>query len=187
MEKFIKDFARSLTNINFSQYDKCYLIEAEAIFYAGKNKKTSKTEVSISKDTHRMSVINSRKYSQNNELTAEMKIVLLKKELNLFHSSINKNEVHKEKQYWRSFSRKEILDFSKETNDKNSIHLTEKPIVQGLMIFMHLCSEDIIHADIKFLNKIFCDEKIYLSKEDNLIIGYVNDIICFKCIIKSSK
>ena len=65
MEKFIKDFARSLTNINFSQYDKCYLIEAEVVFYAEKNTKPSHTEVSISKETHRMSVIHSRKYSQN--------------------------------------------------------------------------------------------------------------------------
>lgn len=187
MEKFIKDFAKSFSNTSISQYDKCYLIEAEVIFYARRNKKCILSEVSISKNTSRISSINSRKYAQNNELIAKMDILLLKKELNLSPSAIKKAEIYEEKQYWRSFSRKEILQFSQETNDKNSIHLTDRPVVQGLMILTHLCNENIISAKIKFINKILCDEKIYLSQKDDLIIGYVNNIICFKCVIKSNK
>ena len=80
-------------------------------------------------------------------------------------------------------SKEEIVEFSKYTNDKNLIHLEDKPIVQGLIILMDLSKliKESNKITIKFINPIYSNEDIYIKKEHNAILGYVNNVLCFKC------
>ena len=48
---------------------------------------------------------------------------------------------------------------------------------------MHLSSlvKKVSEITIKFINPIYSEEDIYIKKEKNIILGYVNNILCFKC------
>ena len=90
-------------------------------------------------------------------------------------------------EFWQTISKEEIVEFSKYTNDKNLIHLEDKPIVQGLMILMDLSKliKESKEITIKFINPIYSNEDIYIKNEHNAILGYVNNVLCFKCNFKN--
>ncbi len=54
---------------------------------------------------------------------------------------------------------------------------------QGLIILMHLSSlvRRLSEVTIKFINPIYSNEDIYIKKEPDTILWYVNNVLCFKC------
>lgn len=93
-------------------------------------------------------------FSAANNLKAENKPVQ--------ESSLPENVV-----FWNSFSRKEVLEFSQRTGDKNSIHLEKQPVVQGLLLMQQLFFklDEPRLLDLRFFSPVHSDEKIYLKKE----------------------
>ncbi len=68
---------------------------------------------------------------------------------------------------WRSFSKEEVEDFARATGDFNPIHLTETPVVQGLLIFLEL-GRTLGYPDflsVKFRSPVHAGIPIYLKEE----------------------
>ena len=68
--------------------------------------------------------------------------------------------------YWTTFSREQVLQFSRITGDDNRIHLTDHPVVQGLMLWRELCL--LWHPrflSIAFHHPVFAGQEIYLEEE----------------------
>ena len=178
MEKYIKDFAKSLTLTDEKEYEECYMIRASLTIYEKLINGQVSMEVSKIRDNRRVSIIQSRMYSSN-KLISVMSIEVIKSISKHYDISRKNNNVTGK--FWRKFTRSEVIDFSRDTKDKNKIHLMDKPVVQGLLIMSYLCDENIKTAEIKFIHEIYCDEDIYIFKDNNIIYGYVNNILCFKC------
>ena len=173
LDYMIKDFARSLTKIDDEKYRKCYMVKAKLQIFNSCNEKYD-YKVHVEKSNYRFSKIISEAYS-NNILMARLTINLVN-----FKDSNGKFTTRKEERidslgFWKTISKEEIVEFSKYTNDKNLIHLNDKPIVQGLIILMYLSRlvKGLSEITIKFINPIYSDEDIYIKKEQDTILGYV--------------
>ena len=69
--------------------------------------------------------------------------------------------------YWTSFSRQQVTEFSRITGDDNRIHLTEHPVVQGLMLWRELCVFlQPRFISIAFHHPVIAGEKIYFKEEE---------------------
>lgn len=88
--------------------------------------------------------------------------------------------------FWRKISKEEVYKFSKLTGDENYIHLTSKPVVQGMFLLNEVIKEisNFKELEIKFINPIFADEEIFLQKGEESILAYSNNKLCFKIIFK---
>jgi hypothetical protein len=177
----IKDLAKALTKIDEERYRKCYMVKAKLQKFNSCDEKYS-YKVNVEKSNHRFSKIISEAYLSNT-LIAKLTIDLLN-----FKDSKGKFETREEEildslEFWTTISKEEIAEFSQYTNDINLIHLDDKPIVQGLIILMHLTNlvKELSEITIKFINPIYSEEDIYIKKEKDAILGYVNNILCFKC------
>lgn len=181
MEGFvIKQFARSLTIINDQKYDECYMAKAKFEIFNTCNKEYNYV-VRIEKSNHRLSVIKSEGYL-NNVLIGRLTVYLVTN-YNIKKANTNKEDKVQNLKFWRIISKEEVYDFSKYTNDINSIHLNSNPIVQGMFIMMNL-NTLIKHfkvMEVKFNNPIYADQSIYINILKNNILGYSNNEICFKC------
>lgn len=181
----IKNFAKSLTEVEEERYRKCYIIKANLQVFSVCNEKYD-YKIYIEKTNHRFSEIISEGYF-NNFLMSKLTIYLVD-----FKTSKEKLIPREEKiisslEFWNNISKEKIVEFSKYTNDKNLIHLEDKPIVQGLMILMELAKliKESNEITIKFIRPIYSDEDIYIKNEHNAILGYVNNVLCFKCNFKN--
>lgn len=85
---------------------------------------------------------------------------------------------------WRSFSKEEIGEFSHTTGDTNSIHLTENPVVQGLFILKELFNTAKTNKiEIKYVHPVYGNDPVYILREENIIKGFSNGVLCFQAII----
>ncbi|WP_446899304.1 hypothetical protein ACSVC9_05310 [Clostridium sp. LBM24168] len=93
----------------------------------------------------------------------------------------NRGDFRQEGSFWHSFSKQDIADFSHTTGDTNSIHLTENPIVQGLLILKELCSISKVHKiEVKYIHPIYGDNPVYIKRSQSIIEGFSKGILCFK-------
>jgi len=177
----VKDFARALTKINEERYRKCYMVKAELQKFISCDKKYS-YKVHVEKSNYRFSKIISEAYLSNT-LMAKLTIDLIDFKDTNVKFKIREEENLDSLEFWTTISNEEVVEFSKYTNDINLIHLDDKPIVQGLIILMHLSSliGRLSELTIKFINPIYSNEDIYIKKEHDTILGYVNNVLCFKC------
>ena len=177
----IKDFARALTKIDEERYRKCYMVKAKLQKFNSCDEKYS-YKVHVEKSNYRFSKIISEAYS-NNTLMAKLTIDLVNFKDSSGKSKTKEEEILDSLEFWTTICKEEIVEFSKYTNDINLIHLKDKPIVQGLIILMHLSNlvKGLSEITIKFINPIYSEEDIYIKKEKNTILGYVNNMLCFKC------
>ena len=177
----VKDFARALTKINEERYRKCYMVKAELQKFISCDKKYS-YKVHVEKSNYRFSKIISEAYLSNT-LMAKLTIDLIDFKDTNVKFKIREEENLDSLEFWTTISKEEIVEFSQYTFDINLIHLDDKPIVQGLIILMHLANlvKGLSEITIKFINPIYSEEDIYIKKEKNTILGYVNNILCFKC------
>lgn len=85
---------------------------------------------------------------------------------------------------WRYFSKEEIAEFSHTTGDTNSIHLTDNPVVQGLLILKELCETTQANKiEVKFIHPVYGNNPVYILNDDNTIKGFSNDILCFQATL----
>lgn len=187
VDYFIKDFAKSLTQISDERYKRCYIFKLKLENFKAIEEKCF-YKVNIEKANYRFSKIVSEAYYNNN--------LLSKLTIDLVHYKAIKEEIKvikKEKidflEYWMTISKDEVYEFNKYTNDINYIHMLDKPIVQGLLILMHLSEliKEFKAITIKFIRPIYSEEDIYIKKEEDKILGYVKNILCFKCSFIENK
>lgn len=187
VDYFIKDFAKSLTQISDERYKRCYMLKLKLEIFNAIEEKCS-YKVNIEKINYRFSKIVSEAYSEDN--------LLSKLTIDLFHYKDIKEEHNTRKEekidileYWITISKEEVYEFSKYTKDINYIHILDKPIVQGLLILMQLFAliNDPKIITIKFIRPIYSDEDIYIKKEKDKILGYVKNKLCFKCSFIDNK
>ena len=88
--------------------------------------------------------------------------------------------------FWNKISKEEVYKFSKLIGDENYIHLTNKPVVQGMFLLNEIIKEicNFKELEIKFTKPIFADEEIFLQKGEESILAYSNNKLCFKIIFK---
>lgn len=90
---------------------------------------------------------------------------------------------------FRSFGKEEVYEFSSKVKDTNSIHLTHKPVVQGMFLFGELMKyiryPD--NATIKYSNPILAGNMIYLKEGKDILKGFSNEVLCFEMKYKYYK
>jgi hypothetical protein len=187
VDYFIKDFAKSLTQINDERYKRCYILKLKLEKFKAIEEKCS-YKVNIEKDSYRFSEIVSEAYYHNN-LLSKLIIDLLHYKDDKEKFKVRREEKIDFLEYWMTISKEEIYEFNKYTNDINYIHTLDKPIVQGLLILMHLSVliKEFKVITIKFIRPIYSEEDIYIKKEKDNILGYVKNILCFKCSFIENK
>ncbi|AZV57794.1 MaoC family dehydratase [Clostridium sp. AWRP] len=135
----------------------------------------------IMKRNRRLCIINCSGYV-NNEVVETLTVYLM---MNAVVKEATQLEPIKDVgTLWRNFSKEEIVDFSHLTGDINSIHLTENPVVQGLLILKELC--DTIQTneiEVKYVHPVYGGNPVYIKYEENLIEGFSNGILCFKATL----
>lgn len=86
-----------------------------------------------------------------------------------------------EEEVWRCFGKEDVYRFSKMTGDRNSIHLTGKPIVQGLFILKELCKQLAAQEiEVRYLEPIYGEDEVYLEVKENSFQGMSRGKLCFK-------
>ncbi len=171
---------RALSSLNGEQYTEPYIAKAKFERYGNLVGKGTHTNMKVEKEKAKFVLIIIDLY--DNE------IVLARLRITLFlHATENLDvTVHhsmpKDAQVWRSFTKEAIYAFSKEANDANPIHLTERPIVQGLLLLRTLANYfgDIHSLEMKFIKPLYADQIVYLQKRNGSFIGYNEQEMIFK-------
>lgn len=75
---------------------------------------------------------------------------------------VEKAEYENEEPF-HTFSKEEVYSFSKETGDENKIHLTDHPVVQGMLLLRTAaCKLDkLVRLDVKFVEPSYAEEELY--------------------------
>lgn len=82
---------------------------------------------------------------------------------------------------WRSFSREEIVRFSRENGDRNPIHLTEIPVVQGMLLFSELLKiTGWTGAECRFFYPVLAGQTVFLEMDCDVLQGSTE---CGRCLI----
>lgn len=135
----------------------------------------------VIKSSNKLSVVSCSGYA-NNEIAEKLTVTLIMNAT--VKEDINKEIYSDLGSPWYTFSKAEITDFSYITGDKNSIHLSEKPVVQGLFILKKLF--ELIHKneiEVKYTYPVYGDNPVYLKYEENHITGYSNNRLCFRAVV----
>lgn len=80
---------------------------------------------------------------------------------------------------FHTFSKKEVYSFSRETGDENKIHLTDHPVVQGMLLVRTAAckQEGLARLDVKFTEPCYAEEELYwgFNGRENVLYadGYV--------------
>lgn len=63
---------------------------------------------------------------------------------------------------FHTFSKEEVYSFSRETGDENKIHLTDHPVVQGMLLLRTAACrhEDLRRLDVKFTEPSYAGEEL---------------------------
>lgn len=149
------------------------------LFQSKIGNETYKNEVV--KSSKMLCVINCSGYI-NNEIVETLTVYLI---MNATIKEGIQTEISEDSQIsWHTFSKEEIADFSHRTGDTNSIHLTENPVVQGLLILEKLCdSTQANEIEVKYSYPVYGCNPVYLKYEKNLITGFSNNALCFRATL----
>lgn len=148
-------------------------------FQSNMNSITYKNEVI--KNSSKLSVVSCSGYA-NNEIAEKLTVTLI---MNAKVKEDIDKEIYSDFGHlWYTFSKEEITDFSYMTGDKNSIHLSENPVVQGLFILKKLCVlTQANEIEVKYTYPVYGETPVYLKHEENHILGYSNNRLCFRAVV----
>lgn len=181
-EKDMIQLAKAFSELKDEKYNNSYISKIKLEQY-GKIRNTP-CHVIIEKETSRFLIISSNMYDDNDQIVAKLSMTLF---LNVVVSNLTETSIiPKEVVPWKTFSKQEIYDFSKAVGDANTIHLTEKPVVQGLLILKNI--QESIEAfntiEIKFTKPIYAGNPIYIESNGKNLTGYSNHVKVFQAVIK---
>lgn len=135
----------------------------------------------IVKSNKRLCVINCNGYV-GNEIVETLTVYLM---MNVTVKESAATEIIEDEGIlWHNFSKEEIADFSHLTGDTNSIHLTENPVVQGLLILKELCdTTKSNHIEVKYVHPVYGENSVYIKHDGNTIMGYSDQALCFQAAL----
>lgn len=89
---------------------------------------------------------------------------------------------------WYTFSKEEIADFSHTTKDTNSIHLTDHPVVQGLLLLKKMAERydeftSYKKIDMKFHYPVYGENPVLLKQDGNKFSAYSDNVLCYETSI----
>ena len=171
-ESILLPYAKTLTTIELP-LGGCYLLAKCSFFYEGPAEKYS---VGLPRQHSSISVTEITGWDSADQVCGKLVAMLAP----LKRQPAKKGESPVGAEYWRAFSRDEVLEFSRITNDKNPIHFQNQPVVQGLLIFSQLLQlVGGTKTEIRFFSPLYADEKVWLLKEKETLTGFAQDRRCF--------
>lgn len=178
----IKEISKSLSQINDKKYDGCFMAKVN-LEIVERCDEIKKYKVNIEKSNSKFSLIRSNGYL-NDKAMINLSIYLINGTSKKINVS-KKNKVEEYKNFLThtiKFTKEEVYNFSKYTRDINSIHLENKPVVQGLLILMYLEKylKDVKSMEVKFINPMYAESLVHICELENIIIGYIENKLCFK-------
>lgn len=180
------DFGIALSKINDEKYSGSYIAKIKYEVYENDSNNPEKFITKVEQENKSLSIITIGGYKEGS-LLAKLTVILFIGSFRKLDNVIIENT--KKFKVWRTISKEEIYEFSRITKDLNFIHLTEKPIVQGLLILKFIISymkneiENFKKIEIRFTSPIYAEDEILINKIKNNIFGYSNCRLSFKCSI----
>ena len=178
------EFGISLSKLNKDSFQGAYIGKIKYEIYC--KEKDGEYFSYIEKENKNLVIIVIEKKFKE-KLLEKLNIYLVKKKNNnSCEEDFVKENLEKNISFWRKISKEEVYKFSKLTGDENYIHLTNKPVVQGMFLLNEVIKgiDNFKELEIKFINPIFADEEIFLQKGERSILAYSNNKLCFKIIFK---
>lgn len=124
-------------------------------------------EGNVLKQCERYSILEACGYHEK-QLVATLRIVLMHVSLKESSSKLKRNEIKGE---GFLITKEEVYEFSKWIHDQNPIHLTNIPVVPGLLL-LEKVQEQLSEASeiqIKYVAPIYADQLIYFKKANSQI------------------
>lgn len=77
------------------------------------------------------------------------------------------------------FSKEEVYTFSRETGDQNKIHLTEHPVVQGMLLLRTAAVklQDVSRLDVKFVEPSYAEENLMWAYAGREYVMYADGYV----------
>lgn len=124
-------------------------------------------KVNVLKQSARHSILEACGFHEK-QLVATLRIVLMHVALEESSSKLKRNEIEGE---GFLITKEEVYDFSKWIQDRNPIHLTNTPVVPGLLLLEKIQEQfrEASKIQIKYAAPIYADQMIYLKKENSQI------------------
>ncbi len=78
-----------------------------------------------------------------------------------------------------AFTKQEVYDFSAETGDENKIHLTDHPVVQGMLLLRTTAVklDDVSRLDFKFVEPSYAEEKLMWALKGRDYVLYADGFV----------
>lgn len=91
---------------------------------------------------------------------------------------VEKADYEDEKPF-HTFTKEEVYAFSKETGDENKIHLTDHPVVQGMLLLRTAaCAhEDLKRLDVKFVEPSYAEEDLMWGSNGRELVLYADGYV----------
>ena len=91
---------------------------------------------------------------------------------------VEKAEYENEEPF-HTFSKEDVYAFSKETGDENKIHLTDHPVVQGMLLLRTAaCKLDkLTRLDVKFTEPSYAEEELYWGFNNREYVLYADGYV----------
>ncbi len=88
------------------------------------------------------------------------------------------SEYDEPKEFYQ-FSKEEVYTFSKETGDQNKIHLTDHPVVQGMLLLRTAAEKlgNVSRLDVKFVEPSYAEEKLMWAPSGRDYILYADGYV----------
>ncbi|WP_110953714.1 hotdog family protein [Anaerosinus massiliensis] len=174
--------AKAFSQLKDEKYHNSYIAKVNYQRYA--ENRTTVPQVAVEKETSRFQVLSAAVYDAKQQLIAKLSMTLF---LHVTIQSLDeKSGVPDKAVAWKTFHKREIYDFSQRVGDINTIHLTERPVVQGLLILETIAQyfTAFREIEIKFMKPIYAEDPVYLESTETGMIGYSDNAKVFQAIIK---
>lgn len=91
---------------------------------------------------------------------------------------VEKTEYENERPF-HTFTKDEVYTFSKETGDENKIHLTDHPVVQGMLLLRTAAcaNEDLKRLDVKFVEPSYAEEELMWGDNGRELVLYADGYV----------
>jgi len=91
---------------------------------------------------------------------------------------VEKTDYEDEKPF-HTFTKEEVYAFSRETGDENKIHLTDHPVVQGMLLLRTAaCAhEDLKRLDVKFVEPSYAEEELMWGSNGRELVLYADGYV----------
>ena len=94
-------------------------------------------------------------------------------------AAVGRKAEYEDEKPFHTFTKEEVYAFSKETGDENKIHLTDHPVVQGMLLLRTAaCAhEDLKRLDVKFVEPSYAEEELMWGSNGRELVLYADGYV----------